>query len=47
MPFGDHLSLNKQWQFGYVLLLNMRWQFGDKAIAKCMLAIWQQSIAKH
>jgi hypothetical protein len=25
MPFGNHLSLNKQWQFGYVLLLNVRW----------------------
>jgi hypothetical protein len=29
MPFGDLLSLNKQWQFGYILLLKMRWQFGD------------------
>jgi hypothetical protein len=22
MPFGDHLLLNKQWQFGALLLLN-------------------------
>jgi hypothetical protein len=29
MPFGDHLSLNKRWQFGYVLSLNIRWQFSD------------------
>jgi hypothetical protein len=29
MPFGNHLSLNKQWHFGYVLLLNIRWRFGD------------------
>jgi hypothetical protein len=29
MPFGDHLSLNIRWQFGYVLLLNMRWQLRD------------------
>ncbi len=29
MPFGDHLSLNKQRQFGYVLLLNIRRRFGD------------------
>jgi hypothetical protein len=30
MPFGDHLSLNKQRRFGYVLLLNIRQQFGNK-----------------
>jgi hypothetical protein len=30
MPFGNHLLLNKRWQFGYVLLLNIRWQFGNK-----------------
>jgi hypothetical protein len=29
MPFGNHLSLNKRWRFGYVLLLNIRWQFSD------------------
>jgi hypothetical protein len=29
MLFGDHLLLNKRWQFGYVLLLNIRWRFGD------------------
>ncbi len=29
MPFGDHLSLKKQWQFGHVLLLNICWRFGD------------------
>jgi hypothetical protein len=29
MPFGDHLSLNKQWQFGYVLPLNIRWKFSN------------------
>jgi hypothetical protein len=29
MPFGNHLSLKKQWRFGYVLLLNIRRQFGD------------------
>jgi hypothetical protein len=29
IPFGDHLSLKKQWQFGNVLLLNICWRFGD------------------
>jgi hypothetical protein len=29
MPFGDLISLNKQWQFGYVLLLNICWQVGE------------------
>jgi hypothetical protein len=25
MPFGDLLSLNKRWRFGYVLLPNICW----------------------
>ncbi len=29
MPFGNHLLLNKRWQFGYVLSLKIRWQFSD------------------
>jgi hypothetical protein len=29
MPFGNLLSLKKQWQFGYVLLLNICWRFGN------------------
>jgi hypothetical protein len=29
MPFGNHLLLKKQWQFGYVLLLSIRWRFGN------------------
>jgi hypothetical protein len=29
MPFGDHLSLKKQWRSGYVLSLNICWQFGN------------------
>jgi hypothetical protein len=30
MPFGDHLSLEKRKQFGYVLLLTICWQLGDE-----------------
>jgi hypothetical protein len=29
MPFGNHLLLKGQRQFGYVLLLNKRQRFGD------------------
>jgi hypothetical protein len=29
MTFGDHLLLNKRWQFGYVLLLKICWQFSN------------------
>jgi hypothetical protein len=29
MPFGDHLSLKKRWQFGYFLSLNIHWCFVD------------------
>jgi hypothetical protein len=57
MPFGNHLSLKKRWQFGYVLLLNKRCHlaitYSEKAmaiwlclIAKYTLAIWQHAITK-
>jgi hypothetical protein len=38
MPFGDHLSLNKRWRFGFVLSLNICWRFGNK---QSLSVLWQ------